>query len=243
MNQADARGEGYLGVGAKGILSVATPRYKSVDAIHADEGRLQNMPEEEYNRLLQELDKRIEGIISNVQKTSGSYDMDEIAGLLMENAGKNAAHIQRKFRDQGYNINNSLAEEIEKMYRQAAEMPTGYFEAKPQRVVPFGEAVAIIAPDSTPRQEVEAVERATGTNVILYKEGDDEQRLKILNGLNGVRFSAQDGRYRDLMGEKAAQYTRRAENFLLAKIAGSFGVSTEAKRDSLSCSTMAGKFL
>lgn len=40
-------------------------------------------------------------------------------------------------------------------------------------------------------------------------------------------------RYRDLMGEKAAQYTRRAENFLLAKIAGSFGVSTEAKRETL----------
>lgn len=233
MNQADARGEGYLGVGAKGILSVATPRYKSVDAIHADEGRLQNMPEEEYNRLLQELDKRIEGIISNVQKTSGSYDMDEIAGLLMENAGKNAAHIQRKFRDQGYNINNSLAEEIEKMYRQAAEMPTGYFEAKPQRVVPFGEAVAIIAPDSTPRQEVEAVERATGTNVILYKEGDDEQRLKILNGLNGVRFSAQDGRYRDLMGEKAAQYVRRLESGLVNELAENLSVPGQEKREVL----------
>lgn len=233
MNQADARGEGYLGVGAKGILSVATPRYKSVDAIHADEGRLQNMPEEEYNRLLQELDKRIEGIISNVQKTSGSYDMDEIAGLLMENAGKNAAHIQRKFRDQGYNINNSLAEEIEKMYRQAAEMPTGYFEAKPQRVVPFGEAVAIIAPDSTPKQEIEAVERATGTNVILYKEGDDEQRLKILNGLNGVRFSAQDGRYRDLMGEKAAQYVRRLESGLVNELAENLSVPGQAKREVL----------
>jgi hypothetical protein len=47
------------------------------------------------------------------------------------------------------------------------------------------------------------------------------------------RYSAQDGRYRDLMGEKAAQYTRRAENFLLAKIAGSFGVSPEAKRETL----------
>ena len=41
------------------------------------------------------------------------------------------------------------------------------------------------------------------------------------------------GRYRDLMGEKAAQYTRRAENFLLAKIAGNFGVSPEAKRETL----------
>ena len=48
-----------------------------------------------------------------------------------------------------------------------------------------------------------------------------------------IRYSSQDGRYRDLMGEKAAQYTRRAENFLLSKIAGSFGVSSEAKRETL----------
>lgn len=48
-----------------------------------------------------------------------------------------------------------------------------------------------------------------------------------------IRYSSQDGRYRDLMGEKAAQYTRRAENFLLARIAGSFGVSPEAKRETL----------
>ena len=47
------------------------------------------------------------------------------------------------------------------------------------------------------------------------------------------KMSAQEGRYRDLMGEKPAQYTRRAENFLLAKIAGSFGVSSEAKRETL----------
>ena len=233
MNKADARGESYWGVGAKGILSVATPRYKSVDAIHADEGRLQNMPEEEYNRLLQELDKRIEGIVADVQKTSRSYDMDEIAGLLMENAGQDAMRIQQAFSRQGYDIDGGLATEIAGMYREAAEMPTGYFEAKPQRVVPFSEAVAIIAPDSTPKQEVEAVERATGTNVILYKEGDNEQRLKILNGLNGARFSAQDGRYRDLMGEKPAKYVRRLESRLVNELAENLSVPGQAKREVL----------
>ena len=233
MNQANARGESYWGVGAKGILSVATPRYKSVDAIHADEGRLQNMPEEEYNRLLQELDKRIEGIVADVQKTSRSYDMDEIAGLLMENAGQDAMRIQQAFSRQGYDIDGGLATEIAGMYREAAEMPTGYFEAKPQRVVPFSEAVAIIAPDSTPKQEVEAVERATGTNVILYKEGDNEQRLKILNGLNGARFSAQDGRYRDLMGEKPAKYVRRLEARMVNELAENLSVPGQAKREVL----------
>lgn len=95
------------------------------------------MPEEEYNQLLQELDKRIEGIVADVQKTAGSYDMDEIAGLLMENAGQDAMRIQQAFSRQGYDIDGGLATEIAGMYRQAAEMPTGYFEAKPQRVVTF----------------------------------------------------------------------------------------------------------
>ena len=190
MNQANARGEGYLGVGAKGILSVATPRYGSVDAIHADEGRLQNMPEEEYNRLLQELDKRIEEIITDVQKTSGSYDMDEIAGLLMENDGQDAMRIQQAFSRQGYDIDGGLATEIAGMYRQAAEMPTGYFEAKPQRVVTFDEPVCI-APDDCPPERLEKM-KAAGLNVIEYEAGNDEQRMEIARSLKGMRFSVDE---------------------------------------------------
>ena len=190
MNQADARGEGYWGVGAKGILSVATPRYKSVDAIHADEGRLQNMPEEEYNQLLQELDKRIEGIVADVQKTAGSYDMDEIAGLLMENAGQDAMRIQQAFSRQGYDIDGGLATEIAGMYRQAAEMPTGYFEAKPQRVVTFDEPVCI-APDDCPPERLEKM-KAAGLNVIEYEAGNDEQRMEIARSLKGMRFSVDE---------------------------------------------------
>ena len=190
MNRASARGESYWGVGAKGILSVATPRYKSVDAIHADEGRLQNMPEEEYNRLLQELDKRIGGIVADVQKTAGSYDMDEIAGLLMENAGQDAMRIQQAFSRQGYDIDGGLATEIAGMYRQAAEMPTGYFEAKPQRVVTFDEPVCI-APDDCPPERLENM-KAAGMNVIEYEAGNDEQRMEIARSLKGMRFSVDE---------------------------------------------------
>lgn len=198
MNQASARGESYWGVGAKGILSVATPRYKSVDAIHADEGRLQNMPEEEYNQLLQELDKRIGGIVADVQKTAGSYDMDEIAGLLMENAGQDAMRIQQAFSRQGYDIDGGLATEIAGMYRQAAEMPTGYFEAKPQRVVTFDEPVCI-APDDCPPERLEKM-KAAGLNVIEYEAGNDEQRMEIARSLKGMRFSV-DGPQAETGGE------------------------------------------
>lgn len=56
--------------------------------------------------------------------------MDEIAGLLMENAGQDAMRIQQAFSRQGYDIDGGLATEIAGMYRQAAEMPTGIFRGK-----------------------------------------------------------------------------------------------------------------
>lgn len=138
----------------------------------------------------QELDKRIEGIVADVQKTSGSYDMDEIAGLLMENAGQDAMRIQQAFSRQGYDIDGGLATEIAGMYRQAAEMPTGYFEAKPQRVVTFDEPVCI-APDDCPPERLEKM-KAAGLNVIEYEAGNDEQRMEIARSLKGMRFSVDE---------------------------------------------------
>lgn len=80
--------------------------------------------------------------------------------------------------------------------------------------------------------------RGTHANKVLqairdYFENGTLPQADNTPSVSQFRYSAQDGRYRDLMGEKAAQYTRRAENFLLAKIAGSFGVSPEAKRETL----------
>ena len=80
--------------------------------------------------------------------------------------------------------------------------------------------------------------RGTHANKVLqairdYFENGTIPQADNTPSVSQFRYSAQDERYRDLMGEKAAQYTRRAENFLLAKIAGSFGVSPEAKRETL----------
>ena len=48
-----------------------------------------------------------------------------------------------------------------------------------------------------------------------------------------IRYSAQDGRYRDLMGEKAAQYVRRLESRLVNELAENLSVPGQAKREIL----------
>ena len=92
--------------------------------------------------------------------------------------------------------------------------------------------------------------RGTHANKVLqairdYFENGTLPQADNTPSVSQFRYSAQDGRYRDLMGEKAAQYTRRAENFLLAKIADRFGVSSKAKRETLQPFTeqIVGKFL
>ena len=48
-----------------------------------------------------------------------------------------------------------------------------------------------------------------------------------------IRYSSQDGRYRDLMGEKPAQYVRRLESGLVNELAENLSVPGQAKRDVL----------
>ena len=48
-----------------------------------------------------------------------------------------------------------------------------------------------------------------------------------------IRYSAQEGRYRDLMGEKAAQYVRRLESGLVNELAENLSVPRQAKREVL----------
>ena len=48
-----------------------------------------------------------------------------------------------------------------------------------------------------------------------------------------IRYSSQDGRYRDLMGEKAAQYVRRLEARMVNELAENLSVPGQAKREVL----------
>ena len=67
-------------------------------------------------------------------------------------------------------------------------MPTGYFEAKPQRAVGFDEVKAVILPDNASGELVSRLE-SDGINTVTYKAGDENSRLEALNGVRDVRFS------------------------------------------------------
>ena len=66
---------------------------------------------------------------------------------------------------------------------------------------------------------------------VLQKFG--EQRNPQGDYTGKAKFSSQDGRYRDLMGEKAAQYVRRLEARMVNELAENLSVPGQAKREVL----------
>ena len=192
----EARGEGLWGATARGLQSVSTPEYQSVEQIHADEGRLQNLAQEEYDALLQDVDDGINQVIEAVRNTneahsSNSWEEAEIIGSVLIDAARGRhtpAAVQRAFRKEDYTISRELAQQIVDLFNRAANVPTGYFEAKPQRAVPLDEILAAVVPD-TMDEELRAELESAGVPTITYHDGDTQSRMDAVNSVEGAKFS------------------------------------------------------
>lgn len=215
MNAQNARGQDTWGLSAGTLMSTATAEYQNLDEVRADKGRLQQMPEEEYKALLEKADDQINDILDKLRRETtphadNSFEEREIlGGILMQAAqGKQtAAAIGKAFAKEGYTIGKDTAQMILNLYKNVAAIPTGYFEAKPQRAVGFDEVRAAILPDNTSSTLIDSL-KETGIDVKLYKAGDDAQRTALLNKVPNVRFQLAEQAERDARKNTQRQASR-----------------------------------
>lgn len=196
----EERGGNTWGASAKTLQSVATPEYRSIQEIKADSGRLGMDEGAEYEAKLQAIDDQIGSIITKVKQGNSAHsdnsfiESDIIGGILMETSkGKRTVDaIMRAFSKEGYKISSQTAQDIQAVYQAAAGMPTGYFEAKPQRAVGFDEVLAAVIPDDSSEKLRDGLEQA-GVRMLEYKTGDDADRLAKINSVDNARFSLKAG--------------------------------------------------
>lgn len=204
----EERGGNTWGASAKTLQSAATPEYRSIQEIKADSGRLGMDEGAEYEAKLQAIDDQIGSIITKIKQGNKAHsdnsfvESDIIGSILMETSkGKRTVDaIMRAFSKEGYKISSQTAQDIQAVYQAAAEMPTGYFEAKPQRAVGFDEVLAAVIPDDSSKKLRDGLEQA-GVRMLEYKTGDDADRLAKINSVEGARFSLKG---RDILQENAA---------------------------------------
>lgn len=199
MNMAAAKGANVYGITPETLAATATQEYKTVDEMHADEARLRTVSEEEHAKALRDLGIYLDRVVNDLMLTTmhkydNSFEEEQnLSGIIAEAAKgkKTAAAVKAAFRKEGYAISDGHAKSILALIDRAANITTGYYEAKPQRVVGFDEALAVVAPDNAPADLLGEMRNA-GMNVVEYKAGDEADRLAKVNSIEKARFSVDD---------------------------------------------------
>ena len=199
MNMAAAKGANVYGITPETLAATATQEYRNVDEMHADEARLRTVSEEEHEKALRDLGIYLDRVVNDLMLTTmhkydNSFEEEQnLSGIIAEAAKgkKTTAAVKAAFRKEGYAISDGHAKSIIALIDRAANIPTGYYEAKPQRVVGFDEALAVVAPDNAP-VELLGEMRNAGMNVVEYKAGDEADRLAKVNSIEKARFSVDE---------------------------------------------------
>ena len=237
MKQGDQKGANTF-FGGQAIWGVASKDYGSIDEIKADSGRLQKMTEEEYSAIRQKYSERLAELTNEIKDPAARNEFiasDDAASAIVETlrTKRTVAAIDKELRTYPtLQIKPDTAEKVLQLYKDISNMPTGYFEAKPQRAVGFDEVLAAVIPNDASAEVRSALENA-GVRMIEYASGDEKARLDAVNSVEGARFQLRstadiEQEMRDLKRERTALASRnRALEQRVQDLKGEMRISKE----------------
>ena len=181
-----AQDNGQAFISGLGIWGVSAKDYGSIAEIKADSSRLEHRDASEYSAMKQEYGDRLTEIANKIVDKNHYNQF-----IAMDNAMENIVDAVRKskrpsdiarYLEEYHQISNPLevAQEIVDLVTDISNMPTEYFEAKPQRAVGLDEIATVILP----KDADEKLKAALSERNIPYVEydGTAEDRLAKLNG-------------------------------------------------------------
>lgn len=192
MRESGEKGIG--GFGGGNIFGAATQEFSTVADIKRASDRLQNLPQEEIDAIKDEFRERFAALARSLPKNTDSYTAtDDAANMLVEAVAKYktksgmANYLRRE--SQGWaDYSPAVVDELVSLVNEIRQMPTGYFEAKPQRAVGFDEVAAFVIPRNADiKVKQELLNR--GYSIAEYDPDIEGDRAKVLNGMDKYKFS------------------------------------------------------
>lgn len=213
---------------AKAIRSASAEEYKSIDAIHKNEGRLQKMSESEITAQWDAFDNRLYAIIDSLMDSVPTIDNRLIEsrriGQVIIEASRNPTESNirstlEKYSGNGawYKFTDQTVSDIQSLVNDIREAPTNIFEAKPERVVGLDEVKYAVVPDDLSKETVRAI-ADKGIEVRTYESGNEESRLETLNKLDGVRFSKDVDTDSDSRYDYSKSFAEQIDDYVNGKI-------------------------
>lgn len=188
------KGEKGIGFGGGSIFGAATTEFSSVDEMKQASGRLQQMSEEEYQEIKDGFTKRFFDLASSLPKSKNSWTAtDDAANTLTEAVAKyqtkrGIANYLRRELDGWANYSPQVVDDLIELVNDIRNMPTGYFEAKPQRAVSFEEVGVFVIPyDADVKLKQELLNK--GYSIAEYDPKVEGDRQRVVNQFEEYKFS------------------------------------------------------
>lgn len=200
--------------GSGSVKGAALKSFGSIEEVRAEIGRLVTELDESSKAAY---DKFRDDTLKMANRISDDpFTGSDMLSDILSNA-KTAPAIERylnreyKFLETQDHLNlHTLAQQIYELGQEANTLPMEYFEAKTYRAFPFSEAAAVVVPNTMPKETRQKL-IDLGANVITYKAGDNADRLKKVNSIDGARFSRKVTTFEDLRTENRELKDKLAE--------------------------------
>lgn len=196
MREQGEKGIGN-GFGGASIFGASTTEFSSIEEMKQASDRLQSMPYEEYQKLREGFTDRFLGIALSLPNEKNSFmATDSAAEVLTEAVAKyktrsGIANYLKKELKGWATYSEQVVDDLIELVNDIRKMPTGYFEAKPQRAVGFDEvAVFVIPRNADIKLKQELLNR--GYNIAEYDPDVEGDRQKVVNQFEEYKFSLSD---------------------------------------------------
>lgn len=194
--KTQGNGEGTFFSGL-GIWGVAAKNYGTIEALKSDSIRLQNLSDEKYSEIKQGFGERlteISNILDSRYKSDNPFieednKMTNIIDALR--SSKTKSGVLRYLNEYFTNASESTVDDLLDLVADIGNMPTQYFEAKPQRAVFFNEVAYVVIPDNA-SEELKSKLNENGIEYKEYQAGNEQSRVDTLNSLDDVKFSMKE---------------------------------------------------
>jgi hypothetical protein len=178
---------------ASAMFAVAHKDYGSIAEIKADSGRLGRVSEDEYKELENEYGDRLAEIADSIKdpnERNRFIAMDEAASLIVDavRSYKSKSGMLNYLRKWNKRVTSQTVEDIFSLVNDIANMPTGYFEAKPRRAVSFDEVGVFVIPNNADvklKQEL----LNNGYSIAEYDPNVEGDRQRVVNQFEDLKFS------------------------------------------------------
>jgi len=177
------------------LIAVAAREYKSIDEMHEHERNLSHDVAYNYAKK-NEFNWKLLNIMDEIE----DMDEDTFFGSIIESVADDR-DLAEVFRESGHEVEPYLIDEINNIVEQIKDVPSKYFEAKPERAISFDNAAGCVVPRGTPQDIIDLLKK-NGFEIKTY--ATKEQRLEAVNSFKDAAFS---------MTEEIDQTQTHTDNF------------------------------